>query len=227
MDDSTSGSSASASSMEDVTVGLRRSSKYSFHRPTISSVEVNSSPPAVGSVLLPPPEAPDSLPEFLRGRPIVLLHGLPELLPAPSFCLRHCPSRGTPGLPLHVNCLRSPTGQQGPVGLLLQLDGIPYFRCPPPGSGIAATTGTRDLAATAPNSCVDNGGREHGPFGLNVSSLPRELGEALLEVGVEDLRNRGFGQMFPTDPHNTFGPARPVKLPPPPADPTHHQVVIS
>ncbi|KAI3372831.1 hypothetical protein L3Q82_023280 [Scortum barcoo] len=27
------------------------------------------------------------------------------------------------------------------------LDGIPYFRCPPPGSGVAATTGTRDLAS--------------------------------------------------------------------------------
>ncbi|KAI3372230.1 hypothetical protein L3Q82_022743 [Scortum barcoo] len=30
--------------------------------------------------------------------------------------------------------------------------------------------------------------------------------------------------MFPTDPHNTFGSARSVQLPPLPADPTHHQV---
>ncbi|KAI3377712.1 hypothetical protein L3Q82_008870 [Scortum barcoo] len=40
------------------------------------------------------------------------------------------------GLPVPVNCVRSPTGQHGPIGLLLQPDGIPYFRCPPPGSGL-------------------------------------------------------------------------------------------
>ncbi|KAI3367910.1 hypothetical protein L3Q82_026737, partial [Scortum barcoo] len=40
---------------------------------------------SVGRVLLPPSEAPDGLPESLRGRPIVLLHGLTELLPDPSF----------------------------------------------------------------------------------------------------------------------------------------------
>ncbi|KAG1949896.1 hypothetical protein F2P79_011597 [Pimephales promelas] len=39
MDEFTSEPSASASSMEDVTAGLRRSSKYSFHRPTTSPVE--------------------------------------------------------------------------------------------------------------------------------------------------------------------------------------------
>ncbi|KAI3364750.1 hypothetical protein L3Q82_000962 [Scortum barcoo] len=43
---------------------------------------------SVGRVLLPPSEAPDGLPESLRGRPIVLLHGLTELLPDPSFCLQ-------------------------------------------------------------------------------------------------------------------------------------------
>ncbi|KAI3357992.1 hypothetical protein L3Q82_003016 [Scortum barcoo] len=76
-----------------------------------------------------------------------------------------------------VNCVRSPTGQHGPIGLLLQPDGIPYFRCPPPGSGVAATTGTRDLASTTsnlPQLVADNGGREHGPLGLNVS--PASLG---------------------------------------------------
>ncbi|KAI3370454.1 hypothetical protein L3Q82_025218 [Scortum barcoo] len=93
MDESTSESPASASSLEGKSVGLRRSSKYFFHRPTMSPVEsrgqqlptrtVNS----VGRVLLPPSEAPDGLPESLRGRPIVLLHGLTELLPDPSFCL--------------------------------------------------------------------------------------------------------------------------------------------
>ncbi|GAA6103502.1 uncharacterized protein LOC110014064, partial [Tachysurus ichikawai] len=47
--------------------------------------------PTVNSVcraLLPLPEVPDGLPEFLRGQPIVLLHGLTELLPDQSF--RHC-----------------------------------------------------------------------------------------------------------------------------------------
>ncbi|KAI3369543.1 hypothetical protein L3Q82_007753 [Scortum barcoo] len=42
---------------------------------------------SVGRVLLPPSEVPDGLPESLRGRPMtVLLHGLTELLPDPSFC---------------------------------------------------------------------------------------------------------------------------------------------
>ncbi|KAI3370869.1 hypothetical protein L3Q82_007386 [Scortum barcoo] len=93
---------------------------------------------SVGRVLLPPSEAPDGLPESLRGRPIVLLHGLTELLPDPSFCLQDRPGKAACllGLPVPVNCVRSPTGQHGPIGLLLQPDGIPYFRCPPPGSGL-------------------------------------------------------------------------------------------
>ena len=45
MKGSTSESPASAYSMRGVSVGLRRTSKYSFHRPTMSPVEVNSSPP--------------------------------------------------------------------------------------------------------------------------------------------------------------------------------------
>ncbi|KAL3968637.1 hormone-sensitive lipase [Sarotherodon galilaeus] len=40
----------SASSSEDVSVGLRRSSKYSFHRLTIFSVDVSSAPPALYTV---------------------------------------------------------------------------------------------------------------------------------------------------------------------------------
>ncbi|MEQ2195318.1 hypothetical protein XENOCAPTIV_010949 [Xenoophorus captivus] len=42
-------------------------------------------------------------------------------------------------------------------GLLLQLDSVPYCRCPPPGSGIAAATRTADLtaAATAAASTID------------------------------------------------------------------------
>ncbi|MEQ2159585.1 hypothetical protein GOODEAATRI_024526 [Goodea atripinnis] len=33
----------------------------------------------------PPPEAADGLPESLQGQPVVLLHGLTELLPGPGF----------------------------------------------------------------------------------------------------------------------------------------------
>ncbi|KAI3352993.1 hypothetical protein L3Q82_019566 [Scortum barcoo] len=40
------------------------------------------------------------------------------------------------GLPVPVNYVRSQTGHHGLSGLLLQPDGIPYFRCPPPGSGL-------------------------------------------------------------------------------------------
>ncbi|KAI3362995.1 hypothetical protein L3Q82_011524 [Scortum barcoo] len=89
---------------------------------------------------------------------------------------RDRPGCGLLGLPVPVNCVRSPTGQHDPIGLLLQPDGgIPYFRCPPPGSGVAATTGTRDLAShNSANCCVDNGGREHGPLGLNVPQPPSE-----------------------------------------------------
>ena len=100
----------------------------------------------------------------------------------------------TLGLPVPISCHRSPPGQPGSVGLLLLPDSFPFFRCPPPGSGIAATTCTGDLMATASNSHVSNGSREYGPFGLNVPSGPRDLVKALLEVGVKDLPDRGFRQ---------------------------------
>ncbi|MEQ2231454.1 hypothetical protein ILYODFUR_000592 [Ilyodon furcidens] len=58
-----------------------------------------------------------------------------------------------------IRCLRNPTSQPEPIGLL-QLEGIPYCWHPPPGSGIAATTGTADLTATAKGDTIDNRGRE-------------------------------------------------------------------
>ncbi|MED6265991.1 hypothetical protein CHARACLAT_031038, partial [Characodon lateralis] len=85
-----------------------------FPTPTVNSV---------GEALLSPPEAPDSLPESLRGQPVVLLHGLTELLPGLSFCLCHSPGRL--GLTVPVSRLRSPKIQPQPIGLLLQLDSIP------------------------------------------------------------------------------------------------------
>ncbi|KAI3354358.1 hypothetical protein L3Q82_018881, partial [Scortum barcoo] len=108
---------------------------------------------SIPSTVLTMSPVEDGLPEFLQGRSIVLLHGLTELLPDPSFCLQD-QLRAVACLAcryLPINCIRSPTGQHGPIGFLLQLDGIPYFWCPPPGSGFAVTTGTRDLASTASN----------------------------------------------------------------------------
>ncbi|KAK0152173.1 hypothetical protein N1851_006447 [Merluccius polli] len=130
------------------------------------------------------------------------------------------------GLPVPACCLRSPTGQKGPIGLL-QFDGIPHRRCPPASSGIAATAGTDHLAATALVGRLNNEGAEHGPLGLNVPRLPRYMVKALPEVGVEALSDRKLCQTFPADPHNTFGSARSDRHPPPPSQPTHHQVVIS
>ncbi|KAK0148831.1 Protein broad-minded [Merluccius polli] len=88
--------------------------------------------------------------------------------------------RGRLGLSVPACCLQSPTGQKGPIGLL-QIDGIPHRRCPPVGSGIAATAGTDHLAATAPVGRLNNGGAEHGPLGLNVPRLPRYMVKALPE----------------------------------------------
>ncbi|MEQ2293683.1 hypothetical protein AMECASPLE_036071 [Ameca splendens] len=133
------------------------------------------------------------------------------------------PDCGTLGLTVAVTRLRSPTSQPQPIGLLLQLDSVPYCRCPPPGSGIAAATGTADLTAPATGSSIDYRCREHGPLGLYVSNIPRNLVIALQEVGVEYIPGRGLCQTFPADPHYALGPAKSVRLSPLPADPTHHQ----
>lgn len=77
-------------------------------------------------------------------------------------------------------------------GIHQQLQGLP-------------PTGVRDLRTTALNSCVSKGGGEDGPPGPSVSSLPRDLVEALLEVGIKELPDGGFHQMFLTAP---VSPAR-------------------
>ncbi|MED6255740.1 hypothetical protein ATANTOWER_014318 [Ataeniobius toweri] len=130
MKESNPESPASASTRECVRAGLRRSSKDSFHCQIMSPVEVSSSfLDSVGEALLPPPEVPDSLPESLRGQPVVLLHDLTELLPGPSFYLCHSTGRGMLELTVPVSHLRSPTSQPQPIGLLLQLDSISYCWC--------------------------------------------------------------------------------------------------
>ncbi|XP_020556391.1 uncharacterized protein LOC110014064 [Oryzias latipes] len=136
--------------------------------------------------LLSPPEVPDGLPESLRGQPIVFLHDLTELLPAQSFCLCNSPGHSSLRLPVLGACLWSPTSQPGLVGVFLQFDGIAYFWCPPPVSGVTAATGTRDFATTSPGSSRDNGSGKHGPLGLNVPNLPLFLFEFLSDIGVKD-----------------------------------------
>ncbi|MED6232295.1 hypothetical protein ATANTOWER_026907 [Ataeniobius toweri] len=136
----------------------------------------------------------------------------PEFLPLPQ-----------PGL-WHIGHLRTPTSQPQPIKLL-QLDAVPYCRCPPPGLGIAVATGTTDLMPTATGGSINNRYGEHSPLGLYVSSLPWNLVKALLEVKVEYIPGRGFHQTLPADPHHSLEPAKSVQLPPLQADQTHHHVV--
>ncbi|MED6285661.1 hypothetical protein CHARACLAT_031460 [Characodon lateralis] len=81
--------------------------------------------------------------------------------------------------------------------------------------------------ATGTGSSIDNRCGEHGPLGLYVSNIPRNLVKVLPEVGVEYVPGRGLCQTIPADPHYALEPAKSVRLSPLPADPTHHQVVIS
>ena len=140
------------------------------------------------------------------------------------FASTTAPAAARFGLLVLVSCLRNPPSQPGSIGLLLQLDSIPYFQCQPLGQGIAATTGTGDLTVAAA-STVEVENMVHSDL-MSPTSL-RVLVKTLPEVGVEDPPDRGFRQTFPADPHDAFGSARSVQLPPLPADPTHHQVVIS
>ncbi|PWA30405.1 hypothetical protein CCH79_00017648 [Gambusia affinis] len=86
-------------------------------------------------------------------------------------------------LPVTISCFRSPTGQKGLIGLLLQPDGIPHRRCPPTGSRVAAVTGTDKLVARAPTGHLDNGGTKH---------------EAFMSVAYDTIHQLGlFSQQYP------------------------------
>ncbi|XP_037835445.1 uncharacterized protein LOC112451521 [Kryptolebias marmoratus] len=163
---------------------------------------------SVGAALLSSPKTPYSGPESPQSRMEVFLHSLSKLLPCLSFCLSDHLSCMPLGLPVPVSCFWSPTGQKGLITLLLRPDSIPYRQCPPAGSRVAAATGTNYLATTALISHLNNGGTEHDPLGLNVPHLHRNMFEVLPEVRVKAPPNRRLRQTFPTDPHNTFGPAR-------------------
>ncbi|MEQ2179053.1 hypothetical protein GOODEAATRI_020582 [Goodea atripinnis] len=125
-------------------------------------------------VLLPPP---DNVPSRGQPLPTHTVNSVGEALLPPTEALDGLPEslRGTLGLTVPVSRLRSATSQPQPIGPLLLLDSIPSCWCPPPGSGIAATTGTADLTAKAAGSSIDNRCGDHGPLGLYVSNIPPEL----------------------------------------------------
>jgi len=110
--------------------------------------------------------------------------------PKPEFLLQQ-PPRLRSAWPAGTHQLLL-TGQKGPIGLLLQLDGFPHRWCPPAGSGVAATSGTDHLTATAPVSRLNNGGTEHGPFGLNIytSRVRMQVIFDLIPLGCTDTKEQ-------------------------------------
>ncbi|KAK0133492.1 hypothetical protein N1851_031017 [Merluccius polli] len=192
--------------------GMRRSSKYSFHRSTTSRVEVSSAPSPPYTVL-----RMHCFPLQRRRMVVQNLFAVRKSFSMASPNSSHfrvfASATATAALRLAYRYLPAASG----VPQAKKFDGIPHRRCPPAGSGIAATAGTDHLAATAPVSRLNNGGVEHGPLRLNVPRLPRYMVKALPEVGVEALSDRRLCQTFPADPHNTFGSAKSDRHPPPPS----------
>ncbi|KAK0146532.1 hypothetical protein N1851_014139 [Merluccius polli] len=197
-----------ASLPEGVSVGLRRSSKYSFHRSTTSRVEVSSAPSPPYTVLMM-----HCFP-LLRRRMVVqnLFEAVRKSFSMASPNSSHVRvfASVTAAAALRLACRYLPAASGVPQAK--KFDGIPHRRCPPAGSGIAATAGTDHLAATALVGRLNNGGAEHVPLGLNVPRLPRYMVKALPEVGVEALSDRRLCQTFPADPHDTFGSASSAPL---------------
>ncbi|KAK7886605.1 hypothetical protein WMY93_026226 [Mugilogobius chulae] len=80
--------------------------------------------------------------------------------------------------PGDVQVLETSSTSQQSLTALLQLDNIPYFRCPPPGLGIATTSNTIDHATTAPSAAltleaenmVHSDSMSQSPFGVGRSS---------------------------------------------------------
>ncbi|KAK5605740.1 hypothetical protein CRENBAI_006889 [Crenichthys baileyi] len=71
---------------------------------------------------------------------------------------------------------QSPTSQPQPIGLLLQLDSIPYRRCPlPRGSGTGRRDSTADLTAAATGSSIDIDAENMGPLWTLCLHIPRNL----------------------------------------------------
>ena len=61
---------------------------------------------------------------------------------------------------------------------------------------------------------------------LKVPHFSLDMDEAPPEVGVKATPDRGLCQAFPANLHNRFGSAGSHRHPPPPLEPTHHQVVV-
>ncbi|PWA27257.1 hypothetical protein CCH79_00013830 [Gambusia affinis] len=158
--------------------------------------------------------------------------------PQGRTCLKHLKGR-RPGITLarclsHYNWLLSTnhlitsyldcrypsaaSGSHRPKRPTLQPDSIAHRRCPPMGSRVTTVTDTHNLAATAPLSCLDIEGTEHGSLTLNVLHLSRNMLKVLPERGVKAPSHTRLCQTFPADPHKTFGPAKSDRHPPP----THH-----
>ncbi|MED6240115.1 hypothetical protein ATANTOWER_016274 [Ataeniobius toweri] len=76
-----------------------------------------------------------------------------------------------------ISCLRSPTGQPQPIGLLLQPDNITKCRCQPPDSGITAVTGTANFTTTATGSSINIRGGEQSTQTLSLQPPP-EYGQS-------------------------------------------------
>ncbi|KAK5622453.1 hypothetical protein CRENBAI_003332 [Crenichthys baileyi] len=191
---------------------------------------------SVGEARLPPPEAPDGFgPESFLSRPRPVGPSPwphPELLPGPGFFASATGPAAARLASGTCQRLRSPTSQPQTIGLLLQLDSIPLLP-------VSTTAFWRIAAAKAPQtlrpqlrayraaSTID--AEEHGPTRTLCLHHPPEIcHKALPEVGVEYIPGRGLRQAVPSRPALcAWAWAQAVRLSPPPADPTHHQVVIS
>ena len=92
---------------EGISVGLRKSSKYSLHQSTTSLIEVSSTPSPLYIML-----TVHCFPLLIRQIVVQNLFDLTELLPLLGFYLSDCHSRTPLGLPVTVWCLG------GLIGLL-------------------------------------------------------------------------------------------------------------
>lgn len=90
IEESSPSSPDSASSTEDVPVGLRRSLKYSFYHLTIFSVKVSRAPPTQYRVQVSPPEPPENCQNLFEALQNLFPWPL-RTSPTPMFLLQPLP----------------------------------------------------------------------------------------------------------------------------------------